>query len=306
MIGCATLECGERMTHQLIGEKVSLPKVAAYWTVVAAIVISTASCQNSPPPPLPPLEGEVDIVLGKGIPLESEIYGEARTINVYLPTGYDGRDERFPVLYLIDGGVHQDFIPMAGMAALATLSGQYREFILVGIQTNDRHYELTSKSEVAYDLGNIPRNGGADDFLRHLQNEVKPFIEDRYRTSGEDAIIGESLAGLFITETFLRAPESFDHYVAVSPSLWWRDMGLSREAADLLQRDGFPADRSLYLTIADEGGTMIEGMERLVKALENNAPEGLDWWYEPMLGEEHHTIYNPAALHALRLVFAPR
>jgi len=296
------------MTIQQIGKKVRLAKFPAYLTVVAVIGISTASCQNSPPPPPPPppLEGEVDIVLGEGIPLESEIYGEARTINVYLPMGYAGRDERFPVLYLIDGGVHQDFIPMAGMAALAALSGQYREFILVGIQTNDRHYELTSKSEVAYDLGNIPRNGGADDFLRHLQNEVKSFIEDRYRTSGEDAIIGESLAGLFITETFLRAPESFDHYVAVSPSLWWRDMGLSREAADLLQGDGFPADRSLYLTIADEGGTMIEGMERLVKALENNAPEGLNWWYEPMLDEEHHTIYNPAALHALRLVFAPR
>jgi predicted alpha/beta superfamily hydrolase len=282
------------------------PKVAAYLTVVAAIVISTASCQDSPPPPPPPLESEVDIVLGESIPLESEIYGESRTVNVFLPMGYAERNERFPVLYLIDGGVRQDFIPMAGMAALATLSGQYREFILVGIQTNNRHYELTSRSEVEYDLENIPKNGGADDFRRHLINEVKPFIEDRYRTSGEDAIIGESLAGLFIAETFLRAPKSFDHYVAVSPSLWWRNMGLSREAIGLLQRDGFPADRSLYLTIADEGGTMIEGMERLVKALESNAPEGLDWWYEPMLDEEHHTIYNPAALHALRLVFAPR
>lgn len=282
------------------------PKVAAYLTVIAAIMISTASCRNSPPPPPPPLEGEVDIILGESIPLESEIYGESRTINVYLPMGYAERNERFPVLYLIDGGVHQDFIPVAGMAALATLSGQYREFILVGVQTNNRHYELTSKSEVEYDLKNIPNNGGADNFRRHLIKEVKPFIEDRYQTSGEDAVIGESLAGLFIAETFLRAPESFDHYVAVSPSLWWRDMGLGREAAGLLQRDGFPADRSLYLTIADEGGTMIEGMERLVKALENNAPEGLDWWYEPMLDEEHHTIYNPAALHALRLVFAPR
>jgi predicted alpha/beta superfamily hydrolase len=251
-----------------------LAKVAAYMIVIAVTMISTSSCQNDPPSPPPPLEGEVDIVLGAGIPLESEIYGESRTINVYLPMGYSERDESFPVLYLVDGGVHQDFIPMAGMAALATLSGQYREFILVCIQTNNRHYELTSKSEVEYDLGNIPINGGADDFRRHLQNEVKPFIEDRY--------------------------------VAVSPSLWWRDMGLSREAADILKRDGFPGDRSLYLTIADEGGTMIEGMERLVKALGNNAPEGLDWWYEPMLNEEHHTIFNPAALHALRLVFALR
>ena len=82
-------------------------------------------------------------------------------------------------------------------------------------------------------------------------------------------------------------------------------MGLSREASSLLQRDGFPADRTFYLTIANEGGTMLEGAQRLAKALEADAPSGLRWWYDPMPEEEHHTIYNPAVLRALRLVFAP-
>ncbi len=176
------------------------------------------------------------------------------------------------MLYLVDGGFAQDFIPMAGMAALATLSGQYREFILVGVQTNDRYYELTSASEVPYDLENIPHNGGADKFRQHLQDEVKPFIEGRYRTSGEDGIIGESLAALFITETFLRTPASFDHFIAISPSLWWDDMGLSREASGLLNAADFPADRSFYFTVASEGGTMLEGVERLAAALEHHAP----------------------------------
>jgi len=217
--------------------------------------------------------------------------------------GYEERDEEFPVLYLVDGGAHQDFIPMSGMAALATLSGQYREFILVGVQSNDRRVELTAPSNLEQDLEYLPNNGGADQFRRFLQEEVKPFVTSRYRTSGEDAIIGESLAALFITETFLRTPNSFDHFIAVSPSLWWHDMSLSKEAGELLQADDFPQNRSFYLTAADEGGTMLEGVERVAEALKNHAPDSLNWWYQPKPDEHHNTIYNPATLEALRLVF---
>ncbi len=270
--------------------------------ILAALFLG--SCQSpTPTPPPPPLAGEIEISIGTSMPLHSKIYDESRTISIVLPLGYNENNKDYPVLYLLDGGVHQDLIPMAGMAALATLSGQYREFILVGVQSNNRYVELTTPSTNEEDLKYLPENGGAQKFRQHLLEEVMPFINDRCRTSDESAIIGESLAGLFIVETFLHAPESFTHYVAISPSLWWRDMDLSKEAAAVLQAESFPSDRSLYLTIADEGGTMIEGMQRVVKALENKAPENLTWWYQPKPEEHHNTIYNPATLEALRLIF---
>lgn len=267
---------------------------------IAAVLILVA-CQ---PASTPESAQETPITIGSQIRLESTIYQMGRTITVALPWSYGDGNRSYPVLYVVDGGVQQDFVPMAGMSALGSLSMQYREFILVGVQTENRYVELTATSELEDDLRWIPENGGADEFRRHLLDEVKPFIETRYRTSGEDAIIGESLAGLFITETFLRAPDSFDHYIAVSPSLWWRGEGLSHEAADLLAAGGF-GGRSLYLTIADEGEDMQTGMDRLVAALEAGAPADLTWWYQPMHHEHHNTIYNPATLQALRLVFAP-
>ena len=268
---------------------------------LAAATLTLAACQ---PEAAPEPGASTPIVIGQEIVLDSVIYDGSRTITVSLPWSYGDGNRSYPVLYLVDGGAQQDFIPMAGMAALASLSMQYREFILVGVQTENRSVELTAVSELEDDLRWIPENGGADDFRRHLLDEVKPWIENRYRTSGENAIIGESLAGLFITETFLRAPDSFDHYIAVSPSLWWRGEGLSHEAADLLAAGEF-GGHSLYLTIADEGEDMQTGMDRLVGALETGAPEDLTWWYQPMHDEHHHTIYNPATLQALRLVFAP-
>jgi predicted alpha/beta superfamily hydrolase len=259
--------------------------------------------------PGPALSGEAEpvgtpLVAGSSFSLSSQVFGDTRTVNVFVPFGYEDSDTRYPVLYVVDGGFHQDYLPLTGMAALATLSGQYRPFILVGVQTENRQYELTPASTDSLDLHYLPVNGGAGEFRRFLVTEVKPFIEGKYRTSGEDAIIGESLAGLFITETFLRAPDSFQHYIAVSPSLWWRSMGLSLEAAELLQAADFPENRSFYLTAADEGGMMLEAVERLASALGDHAPAGLKWWYEPMPEEHHNTIYNPATLKALRLVFA--
>ncbi|MFT7478635.1 MAG: putative alpha/beta superfamily hydrolase, partial [Gammaproteobacteria bacterium] len=223
---------------------------------------------------------------------------------VCLPLGYEDGDTSYPVVYLLDGGVQQDLLPVAGFAALATLSGQYEEFILVGVETINRSLELTTPSEVPYDLEVIPLNGDALKFRRFVVDEVQPFIDARFRTSHETAVLGESLAGLFIVETFLRAPESFDHYIAVSPSVWWEGKALARAAADLLAAPGFPTDRSLYLTVADEVD-IKPPLTEIVSALTDHAPAGLTWWYEPLPNEHHHTIYHPATLDALRRIFAP-
>lgn len=282
------------------GSRQCLARSAASHAVALALMIPAC---HAPPRAPQPLAGETDIVVGTEFPLDSAVLNESRTITTYLPADYATRDERFPVLYLIDGGIAQDYLPVAGMAALAWLSGQYREFIVIGVQTNNRRYELTTPSTVATDLEAIPKNGGADDFRRFITEEIQPLVNRRYRTTGETAVLGESLAGLFIVDTFLRAPDSFDHYIAVSPSLWWNDQALAHAAKDHLQSDGFPPGRSLYLTVGDE--TDIQrALPPLLSALKEHAPNALRWRYDPMPAEHHHTIYHPATLNALRWIFA--
>lgn len=247
-----------------------------------------------------PLVEELTISIGTQLPISSTILGEPRTLSVFLPWSYDQRQEPFPVLYLIDGGPEQDFMPVAGLAALASLSAQYREFIVIGVETFDRRYELTTPSQVAYDLQQIPKNGGADDFRRFIHEEVQPLIESRYRTTGERLVLGESLAGLFIVDTFLRSPETFDMYIAVSPSLWWRQAELAKSASNHLQAS-FPTGKSLYIASADEPD-ILAGIDPLARALRAHAPASLCWWYESMPDEHHNTIYHPATLRALRLM----
>jgi len=115
--------------------------------------------------------------------------------------------------------------------------------------------------------------------------------------------MGESLAGLFVADTFLTAPDMFSDYFAISPSLWWDDRALAKAAPELLaQWDESP--RRVYLTMADEGGTMQTGLDEVIAALEANPPVGLEWTYVDRRATHHHwTIYHDAALDGLRWAF---
>jgi hypothetical protein len=145
--------------------------------------------------------------------------------------------------------------------------------------------------------------GGADDFRRHIAEEVIPFIESSYRTSGRRTLVGESLAAFFVVDTLLRRPDLFHDYIAISPSLWWNREELPRLAPELLRAREF-AGRRLYVTMAGEGGTMQRGLDTLLAALRTPAAAALRWVYVDRRNSEHHgSIYHVAALDALRTLY---
>ena len=145
--------------------------------------------------------------------------------------------------------------------------------------------------------------GGSASFRRFIRDELMPAIDARYAITDESAIVGESLAGLFVVETFFMEPDLFDTYIAFDPSLWWNDEFLLNAAAARLATT--PERRgTLYLASSNEPRLAAE-TARLAELLEENAGPGLTWHYEPMPAETHGTIYHPAALLAFRRVFAP-
>jgi predicted alpha/beta superfamily hydrolase len=249
------------------------------------------------------VEGPAPIVIGQSFAMDSAVMGATREINVWLPPGYEAGEARYPVLYLLDGGLTQDFHHISGLAQLGTVVGTTRDVIVVGVASVDRRNELALPTSDADLIARYPTQGQSERFRRFVAEEVRPFIEGRYRTSGETALMGESLAGLFVVETFLKAPELFDAYVAVSPSLWWDGGRLAQEAGAHL-RDHSNAPRTLILTLGDEGAEMQEPMDVLVANLRDHALPGTSWDFQPRPTESHATIYHGAALDAFRRLYA--
>jgi hypothetical protein len=86
--------------------------------------------------------------------------------------------------------------------------------------------------------------------------------------------------------------------------LWWDGQSLAKASGALLAKRPFPPGRRLYLTIANEGGDMRQGVDLLVQSLKAHAPSDLDWTFVPMEQETHGTTFHPAALAAVRRLFA--
>ncbi|HEX5387716.1 MAG TPA: alpha/beta hydrolase-fold protein [Gemmatimonadales bacterium] len=254
--------------------------------------------------PAPIASPAAPLVVGETFTIDSRVLAETRRINVYAPPPYaDSANIRLPVLYMPDGGIKEDFLHVAGLVEVLVGDGIMRPFLLVGIENTERRRDLTGPTDNPNDRKIAPHVGGSAAFRRFIRTELMPEVNRRYRTTDETAIVGESLAGLFVVETLLLEPDLFDAYIAFDPSLWWNDHKLVDEAGALLRaRPGL--QKTLYFASSDEPGIVAE-TEPLAKILEQDAPPGLHWHYERMPAEHHWTIYHPAALRAFRAVFAP-
>lgn len=242
--------------------------------------------------------------IGETFTMPSAALNETRRINVYLPPGYhEAAAHRFPVLYMPDGGMAEDFLHVAGLVQVGVGNGTMRPFILVGIENTERRRDMTGPTTVEADRRIAPRVGGSAAFRTFIRTELMPRIRERYRTTDETAIVGESLAGLFVMETFLLEPALFDTYIAFDPSLWWNGQALVRGAGERL-RGQTVAGKTVYLASSGDAG-LEEPIRTLAADLRPNEARGLRWFYHPMPEEKHATIYHPAALRAFRTVFKP-
>ncbi len=244
------------------------------------------------------------LVIGDTFTIASKVLGETRRINVYRPPGYD-EDPRtpVPVLYMPDGGMAEDFLHVAGLVQVSVGNGTMRPFLLVGIENTERRRDMTGPTSVEEDRKIAPHVGGSAAFRAFIRTELMPAIESRYRVTGERAIVGESLAGLFVVETLFLEPDLFDTYIAFDPSLWWNGESLVTGADEWL-RSHQAKNKTLYFASSSEPG-IVGPAGRLASALETHPLPGLVWHYERMPGEQHSTIYHPAALMAFRALFKP-
>jgi predicted alpha/beta superfamily hydrolase len=160
---------------------------------------------------------------------------------VYRPPGYrDDRLRRFPVLYLHDGQNVFDRATATGAewsvdetAQRLIEAGAIEPLIIVGVYNAGDHRidEYTPTRDSRKNIG-----GNADGYGRMLVQEIKPFIDRRYRTlrsAANTGLGGSSLGGLITMHLGLRYPTVFSRLAVLSPSVWWDDRAIVREVETL-------------------------------------------------------------------------
>ncbi len=241
--------------------------------------------------------------IGETFTIDSRVLNEVRRINVYMPPGYaESTKQSFPVLYMPDGGIAEDFLHVAGLVQVSVGNGTMRPYVLVGIENTERRRDMTGPTLNATDKKIAPRVGGSAAFRRFIRDELMPEVKKRYRVTPESAIVGESLAGLFVLETFFLEPDLFDTYIAFDPSLWWNDHKMVDETSTKL-RSNPRSNKTIF--IVSSGEDTAEFTQRFADILSQHSGSDIRLHYEKMPREKHSAIYHPAALKAFRAVFAP-
>ena len=227
--------------------------------------------------------------------IQSKILNEERSIWVRVPLDYQRTDEKFPVVYMLDGHAPQPSM-MAGIIEQQAWGGQMPEMILVSIQNTNRSRDLTPTDD---GKGGIV--GGGDKFLQFIEKEVMPLVEKNYRTQPFKIFAGHSLGGLTVVYSFATRPDLFNAYIAASPVLHYDNFYVIKEAEKLFaqKRD---INKIIFLGLGDEP-EYKDGWNKFQKLLKDEKPKNFDYEFQEFKDDNHASVVLPVYYAGLRKIF---
>lgn len=234
----------------------------------------------------------------------------SRPVTVYLPPGYEERDDRrYPVLYMQDAqnlfDADRAYIPgqhwklrEAADAAIGERTAS--PMIIVGVD----HAGTARIDEYTPTPDPRHRGGGrADEYARLLLTELKPLIDERFRTIANDSGVGgSSLGGLISIHLALKHPDVFRRAAVMSPSVWWNKRVILSEV------DAFEGRHPrIWLDVGGREGTnAVEGARALRDRLRTRGwkDETLRY-YEDRRGDHSERAWARRVRLALEFLFPP-
>nr|WP_314498349.1 alpha/beta hydrolase-fold protein [uncultured Chryseobacterium sp.] len=241
------------------------------------------------------------LTIGEIRTIKSKILNEDRILNIYLPQNFD-KTKSYPVIYLLDGSMNEDFIHVTGLVQFFNQMYTMPETIVVGIANIDRKRDFTFHTDLKDLQKDYPTTGHSDKFIGFLEKELKPYIEGQFKTS-DNYIFGQSLGGLLATEILLKKPEMFTYYFIISPSLWWDDESLLKRAGQWLSKMQ-DTKKFVYISVGKgEHPVMIKDAENLYDILKNSGKKNLTAEYKMMETDNHATILHRSLYEGLVKLF---
>ncbi len=222
------------------------------------------------------------IFLGVSQSIESKIMGETRPYMVYLPPSYNEVKNSYPVIYLLDGGIHRfkGFVGVLESLSTDTLEKQVQESIVISIPNTNRTRDLTPSSLKVWKfngrtLDTFEETGNANKFAKFFEKELIPKVESMYRVSKQRVLVGESFGGLFAANVLLHSPSIFSDYLIIDPTALWDDDYLNRtfnnenRASELSSNVFFAFANNSHL--GEIGLTNYEWGKRFATSIINNS-----------------------------------
>jgi enterochelin esterase-like enzyme len=199
-----------------------------------------------------------------------------RRMYVYTPPGYESRNEKYPVFYLLHGGGgDEDAWTALGRAnyILDNLIAEGRAKPMIIVMTNGNAFQ-TSSLRTAPDAPELTMENYrqyAGWFEKSLVQDVIPFVEKTYRVkAGKEnrAIAGLSMGGGHTVTATTEYPEVFGYIGVFSAGIWEGTEGLEGKFL-ALKKSGI----NKYWVGCGKDDFVMESNKRLLDMLEKTGIE---------------------------------
>jgi uncharacterized protein len=231
----------------------------------------------------------------------SESVDDSFHIFISLPNSYDVSDKKYPVLYVLDGDVAYGIA--ASIARYLEIGENIPELIIVGIGYGSLDKAAGEKRRRDY---RPIAAGGAENFLKFLEEKLLPFIDNNYRTiPGERAMNGYSIGGLFGLYALFTKPEIFNRYIIGSPSLTWDNYSIYNYEENSYEKIG-EMKISLFISVGSEESDekYFNPIDKLVTQIQERNYSGLKLEAKVFDGSKHLMGPPESLTHGLLSVFS--
>jgi len=258
----------------------------------------------------------------------SKAVGDSLAVGVWQPAReilqqFGLADKPQDVVYVLDGSFALGMASAIAYLQLVDLvKPGFPPLLLVGVDYLEGKPNARTRDYTHTDLatalmeGELPPEqtiGGADNFLKFVEDELDPMIRSRYNVSDKPAgILGDSYGGTFTFHAFRRQSKLFDKYWLGSPGLFTTGVDYIGEVRKLLAGK-LVHDTKMYLSFgaleANGGVPFYEDMGRnynsLVSVLSTAKNPQLDFASKTYPDHTHTTIVAPALNDALLYLYGP-
>lgn len=160
--------------------------------------------------------------------------------SLYLPADYALQTARYPVIY-INGEV-----PITEILTELNKMSVPPDFLLLAVSPQNWNDDFTPWKAPAFRDGEAAPRGNADTYIAKLINEIKPYMDEHYRTKPEpkdSILLGYSLGGLASLYTLCKT-DFFSKIGGLSSSLWYDGF------IDFMEKQNFAdKNRRVYLSL---------------------------------------------------------
>lgn len=234
--------------------------------------------------------------------LYSAILKESRPLEIVLPSGYNPQSpEKYDVLYVTDGEWNTRIVSNIQLG----LGIQFTPpLIIVSIpnvypnKNNQRGRDFTPTHTEG-----MPESGGADKFLSFFKTELLPYINQKYKTNGENTLYGSSLGGIFAMYALCTEPQLFQSYLIADPAWWWDNNYISKLVKEKLATLA-PLNKTILITGREGAPYQYMGIATVDTVLQPAKAAGAHWKTMLYNDETHNSMIFRTIYDGLKYTYA--